>query len=334
MRTDVFWFWILAISILLAASCDGDAEETPVPTPTAIGPTATPTPAGTLIPTPTATLATTPTPTPTPTPDPTLTYYERAWQHRVEASFSSHGCPASPDVTYPADYYQGSLIDTHLHMPQLPSTPLGFEKGERELAGFAESIYSNRDDYDTPDDGSFPFLEQLPIAGKNTTIDEIACTLQADGTNRAFSYFSVFTSQPDNVLEIARIASERYPGLFVPFVNSPGEIDGVTTVDGSRLREVLSAYPGVFKGYGEVRLAADSRRRPDDDPLSDVVLLRTVYPVADELGLMGYIHPEDGQADNLADALAAHPNVTFIVHGDQAQDRIGSLMDAFPRLRQ
>ena len=171
----------------------------------------------------------------------------------------------------------------------------------------------------------------MPVAGKNITIDEIACTLRAEGTDRAFSYFLVLASQPDNVLEITGIASERYPGLFVPFVNPPGEISGVTTVSGTRLREMLSAYLGVFKGYGEVRLVGD-QGRPDDDPFSDAARLRTVYPVAEELNLMVYMHPEDGQTDKLAQTLAAHPNVTFIVHGDETQDGIGALMDAFPNI--
>ncbi len=294
------------------------AIPTLIPTPT---PTAAPTAAPALIPTPTPTATPAATPAPTPEPEPTLTYYERAWQHRVEASFSPQECPAPPDVEYPADYYQGNLIDTHLHMPQLPDTPLGFEEGERELEGFAGSRYSDRDDFAEPDDGSFPFLDQLPIAGKNITLDAIACTLRSEGTERAFSYFSVFSSQPDNVLEIARLATERHPGLFAPFLNPPGEIHGVTTVDGTRLREMLSAHPDVFKGYGEVRLTTP-----------DAALLMTVYPVAEEHGLMVYMHPEDGQTDNLALALAAHPNVTFIVHGDQTQDDIGSLMDAFPNI--
>lgn len=206
-------------------------------------------------------------------------------------------------------------------MPPLPDTPLGFEEGESELQGFAGSGYSYRDDFDGPDDGSFSSVDQSPTAGRNITLDAIACTLQSEGTDSAFSYFSVFSSQPDSVLEIARLASERYPGLFVPFLNPPGEIDGVTTVDGTRLREMLSAHPDVFKGYGEVRLSTP-----------DAPLLMTVYPVAEEHGLMVYMHPEDGQIDNLARALAAHPNVTFIVHGDQTQGDIGSLMDAFPNI--
>ena len=309
------WLTILLVGVGLLTACNAP-EPTRSP-----APDVAPTPISTAIPTPRPTATPTPTPVPTPTPEPVLTYYERAWQHRVEASFRTQACPAPPDVTYPADYYQGRLIDTHLHMPQLPDTPLGFEEGERELEGFAGSRYSDRDDFDEPDDGSFPSLDQLPIAGQNITLDAIACTLQAEGTERAFSYFAVFSSQPDSVLEIARLASERYAGLFVPFVNPPGEIQGVTSVGGTRLREMLSAYPDVFKGYGEVRLTT-----------SDAPLLMTVYPVAEEHGLMVYMHPEDGQTDNLARALAAHPNVTFVVHGDQTQDDIGSLMDAYPNV--
>ena len=256
-----------------------------------------------------------------PTPEPTITYYELAWQHRVDTSFSSEECPAPPDVSYPPGYYQGTLIDTHLHMPQLPDTPPGSEEGERELEGFAGSIYSYFADFDEPEDESSPISHQLPKAGKSITLDAVACTLRSEGTERTFSYFAVFASQPDKVLDVARLASERYPELFVPFVNPPGETDGVTTVGATRLREMLSAHPGVFKGYGEVRLSTP-----------DAALLMSVYPVAEENGIIVYMLPEDGQIDNLSRALAAHPNVTVVVHGDQTQDDIGSLMDDFPNI--
>ena len=261
------------------------------------------------------------TPPPTATAEPALTFYERAWQHRVEASFSSQECPPPPAVTYPGGYYQGTLIDTHLHMPQLPDSPPGSEEGERELEGFAGSIYSYFADFDGPDDDSSPISHQLPKAGKNITLDAVACTLRSEGTERAFSYFPVFASQPNKVLDVALLASERYPQLFVPFVNPPGETDGVTTMGATRLREMLSAHPGVFKGYGEVRLSTP-----------DAALLMSVYPVAEENGIIVYMHPEDGQIDNLSRALAAHPNVTFVVHGDQTQEAIGSLMDDFPNI--
>ena len=88
-------------------------------------------------------------------------------------------------------------------MPQLPDTPLGFEEGERELEGFAGSSYSDRDDFAEPDDGAFPFLEQLPIAGKNITLDAIACTLRSEGTERAFSYF--FLSKTNNYAPLLEI---------------------------------------------------------------------------------------------------------------------------------
>ena len=100
-----------------------------------------------------------PTTSPTATPDYDLIYYDRAWQAIVDRAFTDDACPVVADVVYPDNYYQGRLIDTHLHMPQLPDTQLGFEKSEREFDGFAENNYGNRDDFDIPQE-SFPFAYQ------------------------------------------------------------------------------------------------------------------------------------------------------------------------------
>ncbi|MEK7108089.1 MAG: hypothetical protein AAB898_00265, partial [Patescibacteria group bacterium] len=42
--------------------------------------------------------------------------------------------------------------------------------------------------------------------------------------------------------------------------------------------------------------------------------------------------PGDGQADNLARALKQFPEITFLVHGDQIQPSIESLMEGYPNI--
>ncbi len=336
MNTRTLSFHLAAVATLALAltacaepiveSASAVAEADAPATNAGPGPTPTPEPGAVSAPTPAP--ESRGAPAPTPTPDPDVAYYKRAWQHRVDAAFSTAECPPSPDLTYPDGHYQGKLIDTHMHMPQLPDTPLGFEAGEREIEGFAESGYSDRDDFDKPLEG-FPFVDQIPVAGNNITMNDVACTLQADGTAGGFSYFSVFTSQPDNTLEIAHIAADRYPGLFVPFVSPPGEVNGVTTVGGARLEEMLSAYPGVFKGLGEMRFNASGRL--PSDVLSNAAL-RSTLPVVQERGMMVYMHPDDGQTENLAQLFADNPDITFIAHGDQTQDHIGFLMDRYPNV--
>ena len=268
-------------------------------------------------------------PAPTPTPDYDALVYEQAWQRRVDASFTDEECPAVPELTYAPGDYTGKLIDTHLHMPQLPDTQLGFEDGERDIEGFAQSEYGNRDDFDAPQEEPFPFADQIPVAGGNITMNTVACALQADGTGGGFAYFSVFTSQPDKALEIAQIAVERYPGLFVPFVSPPGEMNEVTTVDGDRLEKMLDAYPGVFKGLGEMRF--NSTGQLTADVISNDHLMSTL-PVLQERGMMMYMHPDDGQTDGLAQLFEDNPDTNFIAHGDQSQDDIASLMDRYPNI--
>jgi hypothetical protein len=263
---------------------------------------------------------------PTATPDYDLIYYERAWQARVDNGFTDEPCPVVAAPVYPDDYYQGRIIDTHMHMPQLPDTPLGFEAGERELEGFARSDYSARDDFDEPLE-SFPFVDQIPVAGNNMTMNHIACTLMADGTDGGFSFYSVFTSQPDSSLDLAKIAEERWPGLFVPFISPPGEVNNVATVGGARLQEMITPYPGLFKGLGEMRFNGTGRDWAT--ALSHDELMSTL-PVVQEHGMMVYTHPDDLQRGALGRTLAANPNTIIIAHGDEIEHDVTQLMDDYP----
>lgn len=268
-----------------------------------------------------------------PTPQPPIEeldriFAEMAWQTRLDASFTDEACPVVPELNYAADRYQGRLIDTHLHMPQLPDYSLGFGDGERELQGFNETSFSNRDDFDVPLEG-FPGSDQIPIAGDNITMNTIACTLQADGAEGGFAFYSVFTSQPDSVLDLAVETEKRWPGLLTPFISPPGQVNNVTTVGGARLEELLVAYPDLFRGLGEMRFNGSGKNSVDD--LSHSELLST-FPAVQSRSMHVYLHPDNDQAIPLARVLADNPDINFIAHGDEFEGLVTGLMDSFPNL--
>lgn len=253
---------------------------------------------------------------------------EVVWEHRLDQALAPVDCSAAPDPEIPEGWYAGPLFDTHLHMPHIPDSRPGQEPGERDLEGFNDLPFR---DWTMEPRQADPIRDQQPIAGKNTSVSAIACLLRTDGTNGAFAFFPVFTSIPDQLLELARRTMEEHDDLFVPFIMSPGPDDEDPTVAAPVLAEWVSAYPGLFRGYGEIGLYEIPGVRPVGvPPAAD--LFTEIYPVVREHGLMVYFHPGDGQTEAFERVLAANPDIIFIVHGDQIQGDIGQLMAEYPNI--
>jgi predicted TIM-barrel fold metal-dependent hydrolase len=141
----------------------------------------------------------------------------------------------------------------------------------------------------------------------------------------------VFPNIEGQLLDLAYRIIEEHADVFVPFIMPPGRNDAEPTVDAATLDEMVSTYPGLFLGYGELGFYAIEGRRDTDFP-PDAEVFQEIYPVVREHGLIVYLHPGDGQRDHLANALAKNPDITFIVHGDQIENDIGDLMDRFPNI--
>ena len=252
-------------------------------------------------------------------------FEDRVWRHRIEAAFVPYECPEAPQVVLVAGSYPGKLIDTHFHMPHIPDSPPGAEPGENELGGFGKQWF---DDRGVEPEESDPIRVQQPLAGKNVTITELACLLRTDGTDGAFAFFPVFPHIQGQLLDLAFRSMEENADVFVAFIMPPGPNDAEPTVDAATLDEMVSTYPDLFVGYGELGLyAIEGRRGTDFAP--DAEIFQEIYPVVREHGLIVYLHPGDAQTNNLANALAENPDITFIVHGDQIENDIGDLMDRF-----
>ena len=224
--------------------------------------------------------------------------------------------------------YAGPLIDTHFHIPHIPDSRPGAEPGEDEIEGFGEG---RSQDWVFEPEESDPIRTQKPLAGKNITISELACLLRIDGTDGAFAFFPVFPDIQGQLLELARRSMDEHGDVFLPFIMPPGEHDAEPTVVASTLSDMVSTHPGLFQGYGEIGLYTIPGTREVGFP-PDAEIFQQIYPVIREHELIVYFHPGNGHGDGLAEALAANPDITFIVHGDQIEDDIDGLMNRFPNI--
>ena len=325
---------VLKVVLKEETSITSDPTHTDIPDPT---PTDTPAPANTPLPDSTATPvptpentpvpAETPLPTPTSTPEPTFTPapspLELMWNRRVEKAFTQSDCPPAMKPELEDSDYGGPLIDTHFHMSHLWDAPLSAD-GEGD--SYEGAVLR----------GDFPM--GLPILGENITMTEIACRLEREGIISAYTFFFVESERPGQLrpsLEVVRRTMELYPTQFVPFIQPLCCNETVPTVDAITLSEYLEIYPGLFQGHGEIVLYDQPRsgggRKAEDFP-PDAPLLLDVYQVAREHKLLVWLHPGEGHQDSLERVLKQHPDLTFIVHGQETESNIGNLMEKYSNI--
>lgn len=203
-------------------------------------------------------------------------------------------CPDTGQPKVPSGYYQGKMNDGHIHIP---------------------SIFTGKED-DTPGEDDKLLRTTL---GVNKTMSQFVCTLQHDGTSRAFAFFPVYRDEIMGPhLEIVKRTMEKYPDKLIPF-NMPPDDDGspagFPTVDTETLEKMLRVYPGLFKGYGEIGLYARQGGAPELPPDSQRLL--EIYPVVRKNKLLVYFHLGEGQRESYKKIIKANPDISFIFHGDQ-----------------
>jgi|SRR3989344_1259164 len=239
-----------------------------------------------------------------------LTFEQAVWKKRIDAAMAPSYCPPVEKQTYPENYYRGPLIDTHLHLPAIPdSMP---EEGEANY------------NYEDNEEGAFG--GPAALLGKNVKMSEIACTLQREGTTKNFAFFPIYQEITAQSLEIAKKSMEQYPNLFIPFIMPPTE--DTPTVDAKVLKRMLNVYPNLFQGYGEVGSSpTEEKNPPPDDPL-----YLENYKLAREHHLMVYYHPGRNQVNNWERVLQQHPDIIFIVHAEELEEDIDTLMTKYPNI--
>lgn len=210
----------------------------------------------------------------------------------TEAVFKKTDCSVPPARNFDWPYYDGPMIDTHLHIASIPD-------GEVD------------EDYEEP------------LLGFNIGMDDYACMMKYENTSKAFAFFPVWEPIIPQQLEVVNITMDKYPGQFVPFIMPPDSDDspdGFPTVTADKLEEMLEKYPGLFKGYGEIGLYergdhGGPKGAPELPP--DSQRLQEIYPIIRKHNLMIYFHLGEGQKKSFEKVLDENPDLTFIWHGDQ-----------------
>ncbi len=239
-------------------------------------------------------------------PEQPLTPEEKVWKQRIDKAMAPSFCPPLEKQVYPDTYYQGPLTDTHLHIPAIPDAPP--LQGEED------------DNFDPEENEEGAFGGPQALLGWNIKMSEIACTLQHEGTQKNFAFFPVYEGEISlRLLEIWNRTMQQYPNLFTPFIMSSGndnEPDGFPTVDAETLQAMLSVYPELFQGYGEIGLyAREEGGSPELPP--DSQRFQEIYPLIKKYSLVVYFHLGDSHKDNFEKVLEQYPDITFIWHGDQ-----------------
>lgn len=219
-----------------------------------------------------------------------LSVEEKHWKRVFEKALGPVGCPMPPARNFASSSYQGRMIDAHIHMHSLPD-------GQ---AGMPDEFYTG---------------ENLGI---EYSVAQWVCMMDYEGTKAALAFFAVWDPITKESLDLVYKVKEKYPGRFIPFIMPPdddGSADGFPTVDAKTLDEMLSVYPGLFVGYGEIGLYGHSggaAALPPDSPR-----LMEIYPVIAKHNLLVYFHLGEGQKEAFEKVLTLYPNITFIFHGDQ-----------------
>ena len=239
------------------------------------------------------------------------------WPKRLDAAFTPSECGTAPAANFPASYYQGPLIDSHLHIPQLPDDR--WDGGED--TGYIAPRGAESDKYDAI------ALEQRPLLGRTMNIDRIACTLQNEGSIKAFTFFPTFPEIVSPAIEVAYRAVQEYPDLFVPFIQASA--NGSATLEGKLLDVMLDLRPGLFKGFGEV---GDSPTEPINPKPDGEVYTGDFEVVRNHGKLLVYFHTGTDHQDNMEIALQRFSDVTFIIHGDFVRPYVQDMMDRNPNV--
>lgn len=227
-----------------------------------------------------------------PKPSPTskaeeLSAVDREWDKRIDDALAPSECKDLPKPVYDSSQYQGPLLDTHFHLTTIADADPGSNDDWKK-----EKFYTS--------------------PGVNMTFDDYACLLRNDGTNgKVFAFFPVYPNIERQSLKLVKKTMEKYPDVFVPFINAP---DGdIGSVDGPTLKRMLGYYPGLFKGFGEQGLyeAAAPALPPDSERLLGT------YPIVRENKLLVYFHLGEKQIDSYQKVLKANRDINFLFHGDQ-----------------
>lgn len=196
-----------------------------------------------------------------------------------------------------AQYYNGPLIDAHLHMPFTFEVP--------------KAIYQQADW-----DG--PILEKEVAAGS------IICGFDKEKTSSAFGFYVVPSLLKGHALNLIKQVEQQHSGRITPFL-MPTHVSGLD-LKPEEAEEILNSNKGLFKGYGEIAFYKGSFKgiSPDDSSLLEI------YKIADKHNLIVMMHPDNGQRQAIERILKEYPNVEFLFHGEQIRPYAAEIVGKYP----
>lgn len=208
------------------------------------------------------------------------------------------GCTLAPKPKEfnAAPYYEGPLIDAHLHMPVSSSivAAVGRKMG----------------------------FEGMPAFGGKLTPDYLACLFEREGIKQVFGFFHSTKFNVGAEVRAAMNFQKKYPGLIAPFF-MPGTNDTLR-VSTSTARTTLDKNKGLFKGIGEVKMF-------DNGSLLRPVFL-THYDLARERGLVVMLHPFREHRAEVMELLRRYPTVRFVFHGGHDAEWVTEFMRKHPNV--
>ncbi|MBI4143398.1 amidohydrolase family protein [Candidatus Woesearchaeota archaeon] len=196
-----------------------------------------------------------------------------------------------------SQYYEGALIDAHLHIPFTFEAP--------------KALYQQAD-------WPAPTLEVEVAAG------DIICGFDKEKISSAFGFYVVPNLLKGSALQPIKQVDFEYNGRIIPFL-MPAHISGLD-LKPSEAEEILNSNKGLFKGYGEIAFYKGSFKgiSPDDPSMLEI------YRIADQNGLVVMIHPDYDQQAAIENILKLNPNVKFLFHGHEIESSLMAILDKYP----
>jgi len=191
-------------------------------------------------------------------------------------------------------YYEGSLIDAHLHMPVLLVLPDQVRK-------------------------ILPW-DNVPVLGKDVTSEQIVCVFEQNKIKKAIGFYSLLKALVKPSVSEIKNVEEKHPGKIEAFL-LPAPLSA-PTFSPETLDEIYTTHPGVFRGYGELATYFEVffGTSPDDE------LFMGIYDVAGKHNKIVMVHPTKINIDEMENAIKQNEDVIFLLHGGEGEDQISGVL--------
>lgn len=197
-------------------------------------------------------------------------------------------------------YYQGSLFDTHFHLP--------------------------------PDHGSR--LNKFGvILEENLTIKQIVCEFEKEKVVGAIAFYApnawlMFSTRSDDEIinqwvEQMKEIKKGLPDWIYLFYDPISEYQ-------NEAQKVYNSATDIIDGFGEMVYLKGESPRPGSKVDDEISL--NIEKLAGDHKLVVSVHPEEKNKSDLENALKLNPETIFILHGWGHDDYIMQLMDKYSNL--